>query len=300
MPKKKQKNKKGPGLFRLLLVLVLALFALLAITDHFNFIKRGVFNNLETVKSENRKIPNEIKKNLSPDYQPTYKVPVLLYHYVEYVSDKNDETRESLNIQPDIFEEQVKTLKKAGYTFMTTKELGEALDGKKPMPKKPVLLTFDDGHWDTDTVILPILKKHHAKATVFIISGFLNGSDFLSDKQVKNLIASGLIEIGGHTVHHISLKGKILPIVEYELRESKKYIEKNYHIQVHSFAYPDGAFDEQAIEAVKKAGYSNAVSTVPGINQSRQNKYFLFRLRPGRRTGQELLNYFNQTKFKPY
>jgi peptidoglycan/xylan/chitin deacetylase (PgdA/CDA1 family) len=300
MAKKKQKSQKSPKLFRILAILIVALFVVIKFSDHFNLFNQNFLKNLETSRSENKKIPGDIKRNLVQDYQPTYRIPILLYHYVEYVSDRNDATRESLNITPNIFEEQVKTLRNAGYTFMTAGELGEALDGKRTMPKKPVLLTFDDGHWDVATVILPILRKYHAKATTYIITGFLNGSDFLSDKQVKDLIRSGLVEIGSHTAHHVTLKDKILPLIEYELTQSKNYIEKTYRIKVVSFAYPDGAFDEQSIGAVEKAGYLTAVSTVPGITQSAQNKYFLFRIRPGRRTGADLLNYFNQTHFKPY
>jgi hypothetical protein len=77
-------------------------------------------------------------------------------------------------------------------------------------------------------------------------------------------------------------------------------MERTYHIQVNSFAYPDGAFDQQAIDVVKSAGFTSSVSTIPGLTQSKQNQYFLFRLRPGRRVGKELLDYFNQTKFRSY
>ena len=48
-----------------------------------------------------------------------FRVPILMYHYVEYVQDKKDAIRQSLNINPNVFEEQVKNLKDAGYNFMT-------------------------------------------------------------------------------------------------------------------------------------------------------------------------------------
>ncbi len=300
MAKKRQKNKSNSGLLRPILLLIVILFVLLLSFDTIKSATKGVFNVIETPKSETRKIPPELRENLNPNYLPTYKIPILLYHYVEDVQDRNDTIRQSLNIDPVIFETQVKTLKNAGFTFLTAADLGEILDGKERMPRKPVLLTFDDGHWDVDTVILPILKKYHAKATVYIITGYVGGSDFLNDKQIKELISSGLIEVGAHTVHHTYLKGSILPLVQYEINQSKNYIQDNYHVRVRSFAYPDGAFDQQAIDVVKSAGYTTAVSTIPGIQQSNQNKFLLFRLRPGRRTGQDLLNYFNQTKFKPY
>jgi hypothetical protein len=76
-------------------------------------------------------------------------------------------------------------------------------------------------------------------------------------------------------------------------------IEDTYHIQVDSFAYPSGFFDLQAIDEVKKAGFTNAVSTMPGIEVNQLNRYILYRLRPGHRTGQELLNYISSSPFMP-
>jgi peptidoglycan/xylan/chitin deacetylase (PgdA/CDA1 family) len=109
-----------------------------------------------------------------------------------------------------------------------------------------------------------------------------------------------LIEVGAHTVHHIALKQKFYPIVKYEVEQSKAWLESNYHLHVVSFAYPDGSFDEQAVNEVKSAGFSNAVSTIPGIEQNQQNRFFLYRLRPGYMVGQELLDYLNRNTFELY
>src|SRR5258708_18228886 len=253
----------------------------------------------ETNKNVMKKIPPDVKKAMSDNslpasVLPSVRVPILLYHYIEYVQDKKDVTRQLLNINPNIFEQQVKTLVDAGYTFMTAQELGDILDGKGKLPQKPILLTFDDGHWDFATVVLPILKKYHVKATAYIISGFIGGADFMTSDQLKNVIASGLVEIGDHTVNHVSLKGKLYPIVQYEVDAGRILLEEQYHIHVVSFAYPGGSFDEQAIAVVKDDRFATAVSTIPGIIQSQQNRYFLFRIRPGYRMGSQLLTFLTQ------
>jgi len=256
---------------------------------------------IDSKKTEMKSIPPEIKKQIATaSPSATFRVPILLYHYVEYVKDKRDTIRQSLNINPYVFEQQVKTLSDAGYTFMSAKELGDVLDGKLKIPDKPVLLTFDDGHWDFYTDILPILKKYKAKATAYIIPGFTGGSDFMTTQQVQEVADSGLVEIGAHTVHHISLKNKLLSVVQYEVNESKTMLENSYHIHVVSFAYPNGAFDVQSVKVVKDAGFETAVSTVPGIEQNQVNRYFLFRLRPGGRTGQSLLDWLSKSTFKHY
>jgi len=256
---------------------------------------------LETKKSMVKELPEEFKKQVTlatPSAQ--LRVPILMYHYVENIQNKSDRLRVELNITPNVFEEQVKTLKDAGYTFMTAKELGDVLDGKMQLPDKPVLLTFDDGHWDLATDVLPILEKYNAKATAYIIPGFTGGSDFMTQSQIETVIKSGLVDIGAHTVHHISLKGRPYDVVKNEIDQSKSMLEDTYHISVVSFAYPNGSFDLQAVQLTKDDGFTTAVSTVPGIEQSQVNRYFMYRLRPGYRTGQELLNYLQRDQFGVY
>ena len=97
----------------------------------------------------------------------------------------------------------------------------------------------------------------------------------MTQAQVQDVINSGLVDVGAHTVHHISLKAKLLPIVQYEVNQSKAMLEQTYHTHVVSFAYPNGFFDAQAVQVVKDAGFSTAVSTLPGIEQNQQNRFYL-------------------------
>ncbi|CAN5147747.1 polysaccharide deacetylase family protein [soil metagenome] len=255
----------------------------------------------DSPKTEMKRVPQQFKKVLAETtIQSTVRIPILMYHYVEYIKDTKDKTRALLNIQPHIFDEQVKTLKAAGYTFLTARDVGLILDGQKMLPDKPIVLTFDDGHWDLDTDVLPILKKYNVSATAYIVPGLLGGSDYLTDGQLRDVIGSGLVEIAAHTINHVSLKGLALTMVKHEVEGSKEMLEKTYHVSVVSFAYPNGSFDETAGKIVKEAGFSNSVSTIPGIMQSHENLYFLYRLRPGGRTGEELLHFLSQETFKPW
>jgi len=247
---------------------------------------------VETEKNAMKKIPSDVRRVMSATaIAPTIRVPILMYHYVENIADKKDKMRVLLNVTPAVFEEQLKTLKDAGYTFLTARELGEILDGKAQLPQKPILLTFDDGHWDFDTDVLPLLKKYNIKATAYIIPGFTGGSDFMTQAQVEDVVQSGLIDVGAHTVHHIALKGRLFSTVQDEVAGSKKMLEDTYHIHVVSFAYPNGSFDQQAITIVKAAGFETAVSTIPGEDVNQTNRFFIYRLRPGYRVGNDLLTY---------
>lgn len=255
----------------------------------------------ESPRTEVSHIPQDVEKRLlSASASAQVRIPILMYHYVEYVKNKHDRLRVALNVNPDVFEKQVKTLIDANYTFITAKDVGEILDGLQTPPENPIVLTFDDGHWDFETTVLPILKKYQIKATQYIIPGFTGGSDFMTQNQIYNIISSGLVDVGAHTVHHLSLAKESFASSQYEIAESKRMLENTYQIQVVSFAYPNGSFNIQAADLVRLSGFTTGVSTVPGVMQSKNNRYFLYRLRPGNKTGDELLNWLKQDEFKAF
>jgi len=152
-----------------------------------------------------------------------------------------------------------------------------------------VVLTFDDGYRDFYTDVFPILSFYKIKATVFIVSEFLNHSNNLTDAQVKELVESGLVEVGGHTYNHASLTGLTSEQAAKEIYNDKRNLEDKFGVKVSSFAYPYGVFDQQTIDLVKQAGYDQAVSVVRGSEQSWENKFYLYRIRPGGATGEYLI-----------
>lgn len=251
----------------------------------------------ETVTNKLSNASNDSITETSDQIERSFRVPVLMYHYVEYIKYENDTIRESLNIEPHIFEEQVKSLKESGYTFITAHELSLVIDGRIPLPKKPVILTFDDGHWDLTTDVLPILKKYNVKITAFIIPGFIGESDFLSEKQMIELKNSNLVNIGSHSMSHTLMTDLDSDRLRYELTESKKILEEKYGLKITAFAYPQGVFNDDVAKSVKESNYSVAFSTIPGITQSSENRYFIYRIRPGRRIGDELISWLNQDQF---
>lgn len=252
----------------------------------------GIFNYQKTIST-----PAEIYSvSPTPTITPLKSIlaPILVYHYVEYIKDERDTIRKSLNITPYIFVKQIETLKNAGYTFVTASELIGILDGEIKLPKKPIIISFDDGYRDFYTDVFPILKKNNVKTIVYIVSGFLDKPNYMFTWQLKEIAKSGLVEIGAHTVHHYSLKGLEALTAKYEIEESKMMLEKLIGTSVVSFAYPDGGFDMQAIKLVKEAGFKSAVTTTHGFEVSWENKFSLYRIHPGDKIGNSLLNFLEQ------
>lgn len=216
-------------------------------------------------------------------------VPILVYHYVEYVRDVRDTIRKSLDILPPTLELQIQTLQKTGYEFITASDLGQYLDGIKQLPAKPVILTFDDGYGDFYTDVFPILKKYHVMATEYIISGVIGKLNYMTHDQIREIAESGLVEIGAHTVHHPNLKSVTLERAKKEIEQSKSDLENEFGIRVVSFAYPYGGFNSDVADFVKKAGFTNAVTTKGGLIANQENRYTLFRIHPGAAIGEGLL-----------
>lgn len=308
--RRKTKKVKKSASFRItsfwLAFFSLVLFSIIGISLFLN--SRTKPQNLDETKSMTS-LPPEMKKVLSKKIaknQPqeakviSLRVPILMYHYVEYVQDKGDTIRISLNIPPYVFDSQLKTLRESGYTFLTASELDDIFAGKSKLPEKPILITFDDGYRDFYTDAYPILKKYNAKATAYIVYDFLNRPNYMFSNEVLEISKDGLVEIGAHTMDHVWLRGDSLEKVKYQIEESRKKLQELTGKPVLSFAYPYGAFDGQAVQVVKEAGFTDGVSTIPGIEVTEENKFFLFRIRPGWRTGQSLIEYLSQSHFKPW
>jgi peptidoglycan/xylan/chitin deacetylase (PgdA/CDA1 family) len=217
------------------------------------------------------------------------KVPVLLYHYIEYVSDRGDTIRQSLDTPPHIFEKQLETLTTAGYTFMTMGELGDMFDGKKALPDKTVILTFDDGYRDFYTDAYPLLKKYRAKGTQYVITGYIGYKNYMTPKEIQDIAGEGIVELGAHTLHHVNLNASPPEEVVQEIVGSKNELEKLIGKPVVSFAYPNGFSNASIENAVKGAGFSTAVGTKHGDMQSPSERYQVVRIRPGAAVGEELL-----------
>lgn len=278
----------------LLLFLSLSLFFL----SHVKLKAQVILNNPE---GDVVTLPKEIKDKMqNSTVSASLRIPILMYHYVEYVKDPGDTIRKSLDIVPFVFQNQLETLVNDGYNFITPSELAIIMDGKREIPPKPIILSFDDGYQDFYDNVFPLLQKHNVRAVNYVISGFLDHPNFMYSWEVQQIATSGAVEIGAHTVHHLQLAGMNKAQATYEIYQSKIQLEKLTGQPVVSFAYPSGSFDLQAEHIVSDSGYTTAVSTVPGIVATDQNRFFLYRIRPGNRMGNDLLNYLSQNSFKAF
>ncbi|MBI3755206.1 MAG: polysaccharide deacetylase family protein [Deltaproteobacteria bacterium] len=97
-------------------------------------------------------------------------VPVFMYHHVS--PHKGD----MVTVTPDVFEAQMRFLKEAGYRTLSVDELVEIADGNLEIKEKAVVVTFDDGYLDNYVYAFPVLKKYNIKATIFVVTDWVEKS----------------------------------------------------------------------------------------------------------------------------
>jgi peptidoglycan/xylan/chitin deacetylase (PgdA/CDA1 family) len=96
-------------------------------------------------------------------------------------------------------------------------------------------------------------------------SGIPQHVPMLSWSEVREMLCSGLVTFGAHTVSHPILTSIGMREARYEIIHSKTVIEKELNVPVRFMAYPNGAdedFNESIKGAVKEAGYDLAFTTI--------------------------------------
>ncbi|GAC1369488.1 MAG: polysaccharide deacetylase family protein [Aquirhabdus sp.] len=159
-----------------------------------------------------------------------------------------------MNMPPARFERLLQILQRQGREFVTVSELVT-----NPQVPNQVALTFDDGFADNYEYAFPLLKKYHAKATIYIAPD-IPAIKKLSPEQIHEMAESGLVEFGAHSVNHVNLTRLDDAQAVQEIQNSKEIIESMVG-SCRSFAYPYGRFEERHEAMVAAAGFSSAVST---------------------------------------
>ncbi|MFK0120615.1 polysaccharide deacetylase family protein [Streptomyces sp. NPDC090994] len=219
------------------------------------------------------------------------RVPILMYHAV--AAEPNDATR-ALSVTPEAFAEQMAVVADRGLTPLTTAELAAAWRSGRPLPARPVLVTFDDGYEGVHRHALPVLAKHGFPATLFVSTGWLRGpydtggalDTMLDWDQVRELAGAG-VEIGGHSHTHPQLDQLHAGDLRHELIHCKEIVTDQVGTAPVSFAYPYGYSDRRVRAAVRETGYAQALAVGNGLARRAQGPYALRRVTVRRSTGAE-------------
>lgn len=192
---------------------------------------------------------------------------VLCYH-------RFDDGRTRLSVNARAFAEQMEYLAANGYNVVALKDVPAILRGELPLPPKAVAITIDDGYRSTFEVAYPILARHGFPATVFLYTDFAGLPAAMSWAQMKEMTASGLIDVQPHSKTHANLTLRqadeadraYAERLRQEIEISSGEIERRLGRETYAFAYPYGDANETVTQLVRRRGIEVAFTVSPGGN----------------------------------
>ena len=131
-------------------------------------------------------------------------VVILMYHSLL----KDPARHGKYVVSPDLFESDLKYLKEHGYSFVGIQELIDFVYSGAPLPKKSVVITFDDGYYNNFLYAYTLLEKYDAKMVISVIGKYTDLYDgekpnayysHVTWDMINEMLASGRVEIGNHT-----------------------------------------------------------------------------------------------------
>lgn len=222
-------------------------------------------------------------------------VAVLMYHHFAPTTEREEEPGV---ITPERFAAHLQMLRDEGYRLITADQFAAYLDGKLMLPGQSVLLTFDDGYASNYHLGFPIMQRYQAPGLIFPVGRYFESegegawSPHLSREQMTEMMASGLVALGGHSYDGhgmvatgaggqaqapwlgnrawLAEEGRSETDAEY-LRRISTDLRRNRALMrglgvtgdaLH-FALPNGSWSEEALTVLAELGFRYIYSTDP-------------------------------------
>jgi len=211
-------------------------------------------------------------------------VPIIMYHHVKNTGLGKDV------ISPYEFESDLIYLTENNYNTITMTDLINYVYYDVELPENPIILTFDDGLYNTYKNVFPLLKKYNIKIVMSIIGKSVDDFSRVNDKnvsyahvswdEIKEMVDSGLVEIQNHSynLHKISngrygcYQKKNESFILYEeflsrdLLTLQEKVKEVINFEPNTFTYPYGRYNENTDAIVRKLGFKATLSVKFGVN----------------------------------
>lgn len=209
-------------------------------------------------------------------------LPVVMYHSLSKAKSGN------YTVTSAQFESDIRELTRQGYTTIFGAELIAYLSGEGVLPIKPVMIVFDDGHYNNVAYGEAILRKYGAKAIINVvgkyventtnnINGFYEPTSYLTWQHIRDIDRS-IWEIGSHTYNMHLFRprfgvgrkaGESEEAYLAALQEDNDIMVgklKNAGIETQIFAFPFGKVTDIAKNFLAEAGYKIMFSCTEKVN----------------------------------
>ena len=222
------------------------------------------------------------KRLINRECRNTARQPLVLMYHGTTPGTGTPANRYSINAYR--FKQQIDFLQDYGWSALCVSDLLKS----EPLPKRSVLITFDDGYRNNfENAFLPLVERG-MRATWFIVSSRIgrhahwmghdnSETEMLESRQLREMAAAGM-EIGSHTSTHPDLTAIAAELVRQEIHSSKGELEGILGFAIRSFAYPYGRHNDLAVKSVHEAGYSLACGVRPGLVNTQIEPYQLRRV----------------------
>src|SRR2546425_11821268 len=195
------------------------------------------------------------------------KLPILLYHKIDRIPAGARYPRSY--VTPERFDAQLALLRRRGYESVSFADYLAYRRGAARLPRRPVIITFDDGYRSNRDVALPLLQQHGFRATIFLVAGRVGGTNawdpdeiqepLLDAAAIRAMQARG-IEFGSHSATHARLTALHPAAVLRELRDSRALLGAVLGPPRPVLGDPYGAHNALSRRVAREAGYEAAVA----------------------------------------
>ncbi len=209
------------------------------------------------------------------------KINILLYHQVG--DNPNSHTNLDCFCQTQEFYNQMEFLRESGYYVISLAKALNMIFNERTFDGKYIVLTFDDGCETFYKTTFPILEEFDFPSTIFPVAGYigklatwgtLRNPDLriLSKDMLVELSSLG-VEVGAHTMDHTKLTHLKPKDALNQVKNSKESLEQLLGKNIHSFAYPHGDFNNEVIDIVKEAGFTNALTCLSNYAEEAKSAF---------------------------
>ncbi|MEW5798542.1 MAG: polysaccharide deacetylase family protein [Bacteroidota bacterium] len=200
-------------------------------------------------------------------------IKILMFHRV--VTNESLALKHPFCLHVSEFRRHIEWLDQHGFVPITLEDYRLYYDGQLDLPRKPIILTFDDGYLDTYEVAFPVLSEFGMKGVVFVLGDRsvknntwdwkYNGSPapLMENHHLLEMSEAG-IEIGAHSMTHAKLTMLDERTAWNEISRSRILLEIVLNKPVLSFSYPYGFVNESVKRMVSDAGFTHACSVWSG------------------------------------
>jgi len=226
----------------------------------------------------------------APSDGESVRFPILMYHHFD------DEGAPETIIPAEVFDDQIRALRDAGYTAISFDELCDYVFNGSPLPERPIMITIDDGYMSVYETAYPILKKYGMKATVFII-GVSHGKSLykdtnypiiprFGDAEAVEMVESGVISIQSHSydMHQhepyetgpfrkgvLRIEGEseeeYVEAFRLDFGRAADQIEAMLGARPIAFSYPFGISNDMTDGLLREMGICVTLTIVKGLNK---------------------------------